>query len=246
MLTAVAERAFPYPPAYRAETGWKPWLAVVAGALIFAAAAGLGYGALVLSDPSRITDQRELLWVELVVQVAIVALTVLAAGLFGSRRRDMLALKAPPRGWRDIAAGLAAIAAASGFYTLLTTFVFPGEVVRDLKPLWAIMQSPWGWLLALIAIVGAPLSEEFLFRGFLQSALSKSGLGFARAAVLTTAAWTALHASYSFVGLTEVFLVGLVFSWLLWHTGSLWVPILCHGLYNGAVIAFLAAFPVPA
>ena len=37
------------------------------------------------------------------------------------------------------------------------------------------------WLLALLVIgVGAPLSEELLFRGFLQSALAQSRLGFCR------------------------------------------------------------------
>jgi membrane protease YdiL (CAAX protease family) len=165
--------------------------------------------------------------------------------MFGSRAADTLALRNPPRRWRDVSTGFLIVAAVSGVYTLVTTLLSPEDIVRDLRPLWEIMRSEWWWVLVLVAVVGAPLSEEFLFRGFLQPALTKR-LGFAGAAVVTTAAWTALHASYSAVGLGEVFLVGLVLSWLLWQTGSLWVPILCHGVYNGAIISFLAAFPVPA
>ena len=39
------------------------------------------------------------------------------------------------------------------------------------------------WVLALLVVgIGAPLSEELLFRGFLLSALARSRLGFAGAA----------------------------------------------------------------
>lgn len=246
MLTGVIERAFPYPPAYRSQTGWGPWLAVLAALVIFVGSAVLGLGALTLVNGGAPIAGGAALSVELLAQLAIAWLTVFAAGRFGSRAADVLALRRPAGGWRDIGAGLVTIAIVSGIYTLAMMRIFPENVVSDLRPLWEIMHSPLGATLALVAVVGAPFSEEFLFRGFLQSALAKSGLGFAKAALITTAAWTALHASYSIVGMGEVFVVGLVLSWLLWRTGSLWVPIFCHAAYNGAVISFLAAFPVPA
>jgi membrane protease YdiL (CAAX protease family) len=57
-----------------------------------------------------------------------------------------------------------------------------------------------------------------------------------------------LHAGYSAVGLVEVFSIGLIFSWLLWRTGSLWVPIFCHAVYNILVVLVLrlADLPPPA
>lgn len=244
MLTGAAGRIFPHPPAYQARTGWGPRLAAVATLAIFSGAAALGYGVLVLTEAER-ADQHSLLWIEIVVQAAIIALTIFAAGMFGGRPAEVLALRRPEGGWRDVGAGIATIAVASGLYTLVTLLLFPGAVLDDLRPLWRMMQSEWAWVLALIAVIGAPISEEFLFRGFLQSALAKSRIGFANASIITTAAWTALHASYSIVGLGEVFLIGLVLSWLLWQTGSLWVPVLCHGVHNGAVILFLATFPAP-
>jgi len=97
---------------------------------------------------------------------------------------------------------------------------------------------------ALALVVGAPVSEEILFRGFLLSALAQSRLGFFGAAMVTTLAWTILHAGYSGIGLIEVFLAGLLFSWLLWRTGSLWVPLVCHGIYNGVVTIAILVLPL--
>jgi hypothetical protein len=87
--------------------------------------------------------------------------------------------------------------------------------------------------------VGAPLSEELLFRGFLLGALAQTQLGFIGAALLSTVAWTALHPGYSLVGLLDVLANGLLFCWLLWRTGSLRVPLLCHAAYNGSIVLAL-------
>ena len=46
-----------------------------------------------------------------------------------------------------------------------------------------------------------------------------------------------MHAGYSLVGILEVFLIGMFFSWLLWRTGSLRVAIVCHAVYNSLVAA---------
>ena len=76
--------------------------------------------------------------------------------------------------------------------------LFAHDMYADLRPLVQLFGEQW--LLALLVVgVGAPLSEELLFRGFLLSALARSRLGFAGGAVITTAWWTALHAGYSAV-----------------------------------------------
>ena len=67
-----------------------------------------------------------------------------------------------------------------------------------------------------------------------------------RRPLISTALWTALHAGYSAVGIVEVFLIGLFFSWLLWRTGSLRVAIFCHALYNSLIVLVLRYVPLPA
>ena len=47
------------------------------------------------------------------------------------------------------------------------------------------------------------------------------------------------------VGLVEVFSIGLIFSWLLWRTGSLWVPIFCHAAYNSLIVLVLRFVDLP-
>ncbi|MBS0241753.1 MAG: CPBP family intramembrane metalloprotease, partial [Proteobacteria bacterium] len=41
----------------------------------------------------------------------------------------------------------------------------------------------------------------------------------------------------------EVFVLGIYFAWLLKRTGSLWVPIACHALYNGVLFAAMRLLP---
>jgi membrane protease YdiL (CAAX protease family) len=87
----------------------------------------------------------------------------------------------------------------------------------------------------VVLAIGAPLSEELIYRGFLLSALARTRLGFWGAALVVTAVWTALH-DYSAFGVVGVFMMGPVLSWLLWRTGSLRVTIFCHALNNALAL----------
>jgi hypothetical protein len=139
---------------------------------------------------------------------------------------------------------MAALLAASAAYALLVWLISPESLKRDFGTLAPLIRSEWSWL-ALIAIgIGAPLSEELLFRGFLLPALSRSRIGFWGAAVLLTLAWTALHASYSIYGLIQVAAIGMLFCWLLWRTGSLVLPIACHAAYNIIIFALILVLPI--
>ncbi len=52
------------------------------------------------------------------------------------------------------------------------------------------------WLIWFALVVGAPLVEEFFFRGFLISGLSSSFVGPVGAVLLTSAGWAAIHVQY--------------------------------------------------
>ena len=110
-----------------------------------------------------------------------------------------------------------------------------GPPLFDLKVFKEMLSGNTALLALLVIGVGAPLSEELLFRGFLFSGLAKSRLGLIGTSILTAVLWTALHFGYSVFGLIEVLAIGLYFSWLLVKTGSLWVTIFCHAVYNTVV-----------
>ena len=125
-------------------------------------------------------------------------------------------------------------------------FLVSGDLFADLRPFVNVAIGP-DWALAFLVVgIGAPLAEELLFRGFLLSALARTRVGFAGAAVASTSLWTALHAGYSLLGIVEVFTIGLFFSWMLWRTGSLRVPIFCHALYNSLIVGMLRFVNLPA
>jgi membrane protease YdiL (CAAX protease family) len=79
-------------------------------------------------------------------------------------------------------------------------------------------------------VIGAPFSEELLFRGFLLSALSK--ISFWPAAIAVDVIWTAMRWHLPIPGLVATFVLGLLLSFVLWRGGSLWTCILAHALCN--------------
>jgi hypothetical protein len=88
--------------------------------------------------------------------------------------------------------------------------------------------------------IGAPLVEELIFRGQLFAALSQTRLGVSGTSVVTSAGWALLHASEPWLSIGLIFIMGLAFGWMMYRFGSLWVPVICHGAWNGiyALIVF--------
>ena len=241
------------PPAYEPRTPWSPIAALLAAVVIVGVsvlAAVLVLGTEIVAGPSggpspgTWRQDMSALATLAIWQAIAAVLTVLASALFGGRARDVLALR-PPAGSGTVYVkavllmAVLQVAVSAVQYTLL-----PQDMYADLRPFVRLFGEQW--VLALLVVgIGAPLSEELLFRGFLLSALARSRLGFAGGALVTTGLWTALHAGYSLAGIVEVFTIGLFFSWLLWRTGSLRVPIFCHALYNSLIVLVLRHVPLP-
>jgi membrane protease YdiL (CAAX protease family) len=239
-------------PRYQPSTPWGAWLAALATVTILILSQ---FGAYILvllltsdspaSGGSDSPDGGQVLLLLLATQAAVVVLVLLAASFFGGRPRDVLKLGAIDGGLTSIGYAMVLMAGLLGLLNAVLYWL-QSDVLSDMEQYLHLVRSE-PWLLSVLAIgIGAPLMEELLFRGFLLSALARSRLGFAPAAVLTTGAWTALHWGYSVVGLLEVFGVGLYFSWLLWRTGSLWPPLICHAVYNTGLVLVLRYAPLPA
>jgi uncharacterized protein len=247
------------PPAYQPRTPWSPWGAVLAAVLIVAVSivgAVLLLGAGTVADATggtrvagrwQLANQDSLALVTLAIwQTIAVVLTIGASALFGGRPADVLALRAPAGPRAVYLQAIVLMVALQVVVSVVQHTLFADDIFSDLRPM-ARMLGGEEWLLALLVVgVGAPLSEELLFRGFLLSALARSRLGFVGASLLSSGAWTALHAGYSTAGIIEVFLIGLFFSWLLWRTGSLRVALFCHALYNSLIVLVLRHVPLPA
>lgn len=240
------------PPRYAGRSPWHPASALVAAIVIQAGlqlVAGMA-GTLVAAraagvEPESLTQQQLLSGVLvflLVSQVCVVAAAWFAAGMFGGVRREVLQLDRPPPSAFEVVAAILGLALLLGAYNLLIYFLWPASFLADMQQFVPMIRAPYWPLTAASVGIGAPISEELLFRGFLLSAVARWRLGFWPAALFVNAVWTAFHAGYSAAGLIEVFIGGAYMSWLLWRTGSLWLPILCHAVTNGTFLALLAFY----
>lgn len=99
-----------------------------------------------------------------------------------------------------------------------------------------LIESPVdGWHIALsaLAVIVAPLMEEVIYRGLVQSALVQALRLRWAAIVLTSAIFTLMHASaVEPHALVTLFVLSLAFGWVYERTGSLAAPITVHILFN--------------
>jgi len=115
------------------------------------------------------------------------------------------------------------------------------EALRDMFPL---DEPATLALMVLLAVVLAPLAEEFVFRGALYAAFSKTRLGVMGSGILLSAVWSAMHWGYSPQNLAALFCLGLLFAYIVWRTGSLWPAVVGHAANNlVAVVALMTYQP---
>ena len=240
------------PPRYVARGPWSPLWAVAMAIVVQAGlqlAGGVG-GTLAVAaiagvSPQDLSGQQllvGLLAFLLLSQVCIIALTWWAAGLFGGDRREVLQADRGAPGVGEVVIAIGGLALLLGIFNALVYLLRPDLFFADMQQFLPMIQKPFWPLTALGVGLGAPLSEELLFRGFVLSALAQWRFGFWPAALLMNAVWTTFHLGYSVVGLLEVFIGGVYMSWLLWRSGSIWLPIICHAATNCVFLAILALY----
>jgi len=244
---------------FKPQSPWSPvaaaaaTLAIVAAAPLVAYVAARGYAWIAgLGQPGGFAPgviearlvTHEAVYVA-VLNLTMIGLTLLAARRYGASAARVLALGPPPDGMRAYLAGMLIAAAATALWFGVLLTGWSDAVLEDIRPYTDLMQRERSWLMPPILCLLAPVAEELLFRGFLLSALAKSRLGLAGAALVTSAAWTALHVNRTSLALVQIFLSGLLLSALLARTGSLRIPILCHVLFNLGVSFVVIVLGLP-
>jgi hypothetical protein len=87
-------------------------------------------------------------------------------------------------------------------------------------------------VLLFAVLIAAPLYEELFFRGFMFRGIENSRMGPIGATIITSLLWSVTHTQYDAFGITFTFLGGLLLSWALVKTKSIYVPIVLHTLWN--------------
>ena len=101
--------------------------------------------------------------------------------------------------------------------------------------------STGGLLVNLLMIAIIPsIGEELFFRGLLQRLFSEWFRNVHIAIFFTAFLFAAIH--LQFYGFLPRMLLGVLFGYLFYWTGSIWIPVFAHFLNNGSavIISFLA------
>jgi membrane protease YdiL (CAAX protease family) len=89
------------------------------------------------------------------------------------------------------------------------------------------------WVVGL-AILAAPVFEEFIFRGLIFGGLRRS-LGLGTATLASAAIFAIVHPPISVI---PVFVMGICAALVYERTRMLAAPVLLHSIYNAGVLAF--------
>jgi membrane protease YdiL (CAAX protease family) len=221
---------------YNPSSSWGIWATLgwlVAAFLLSALAAVAGYSLWLQggSPPDGKTFDGMVIAIGAIVSVPVqVVVLAFAARLRGWDVPAYLGLTMPRRG--EI---IVAVACVIALQLVLTFFLFvtghdlvtPFQLgaYRSAQDAGALV-----WLLLAIVIF-APVGEEIAFRGFLYRGLARPGHELP-AIVLIALLWALLHIQYDWVGILQVFALGLLLGWIRWATGSTTLTIAMHMLIN--------------
>lgn len=222
------------------------FFAALAGALVLTAIPGLKMG-----DGSSLRDKALFVATGYVASGAAgFALAWLISSTPGGARAGLTAR------WKDAPTGLGALLLVTPVLIALMALApaaaewitgdEPDRIAHEgLKLIVGPLDDPWRLLLISCAVVGAPIVEEIIYRGFLQSAFVRvcdsAGVNRWLGVLVTSAIFAGVHyGSVPVHGLVVLAVLGVCFGAAFERTGRLGVPIVMHALFNAAniVVAF--------
>jgi membrane protease YdiL (CAAX protease family) len=160
-----------------------------------------------------------------------VGLLTMLARRAGNDPLRYLALTVPSRG--QLLFGIAGVVA---LIVVLNTvsWLFGRDIVTTFQSDIVRTASATGWLALLwfAVVVGAPVGEEVLFRGFVFRGWLRTPNDAWPAIVITAALFAMLHIQYDWFVIGQIFCFGLFLGWMRWATGSTLLTIILHALIN--------------
>lgn len=226
------------------ETAWRGWMAWVALFSAFAAAF-FGGGIVLLigtafgmdaSDPTPAANIAALI----VQDAAFVGAAILFARMAGPVSPKQFGIQGTPWGpaigW--------AVLVAIGFYMFSATWAALIDISEtdQLPDSLGVDSSTLAFVaVCLLVTVVAPVTEEFLFRGFFFGAL-RNWKGIWPAAIITGVVFGGIHAGGTNVEyLPPLMMLGFLLCVLRWKTGSLLPCIALHAFNNAIAFGVNAA-----
>lgn len=228
---------------YFATLGWAVLVNLVATALAI--------GALYLWDPvafpfdlafaDSMTNARYIGGTTVIANIVQVALLIGVVWLARATAKDYLALHWPGR--QEILIGLAAFIALlpilDGLAYLSGQPIIPSFIIDIYRDARSTGSLPLLWLAIVVA---APIAEEIIFRGFIFRGWVRPGRYAILGILVVSALFAVIHLQYNWFGVFQVFLIGLVLTWVRWRSGSTLLPMVLHVMANFYAMMQVVAF----
>lgn len=191
-------------------------------------------------NPDTIDVPRALLTLGFEGLLGVVALLLAARRGFSLRA---LGLRLPRRWALLPGAVLSAYAALVAYQVVLQLLAHFGVETSGLSegntlPVGGGVSLAAWILLGVAVVVVAPIAEEIFFRGLVFRALA-GRMPLPAAYAVSGLVFAAFHLNVSV--LVPFALIGAIFAWAFWNSGSLWTTIGAHAAVNGLSFAFAVA-----
>jgi uncharacterized protein len=167
----------------------------------------------------------------LVANPITIAILALAVRLARASQAEYLGLTIPPA--RYVGIGLACLVVLIVISDVLL-YLSGQALVTPFQLQSYSTAAAEGWLPAFLfaALIVAPAAEEIMFRGFLFRGWARSNRAAWPAILVISILWAALHIQYDWVGIAQIFVIGLFLGWIRWRSGSILLTFLLHALFN--------------
>jgi uncharacterized protein len=229
-MTDIDTDTHPRPWGYWATFGWATLAAVLS--MLIAVVVMLLWRPDIRSKPVDLLNDGALLSVSTSVwNAAQIGALALVARLAHWPPGEYLGLIRPNR--RDAMIALVSLALfLPGFDAL--TYLLGRDIVTPFQVTSYLSARTSGALplLWFTFVVAGPAGEEIMFRGFLYRGWVQSRRSVVPGVAIISAIWAGMHAQYDWFGLLQIFLMGLLFGWARWRSGSTALTMLMHGIAN--------------
>ena len=200
------------------------------------------------ADPGRVLALTVVIFVvQTVVLIGMIRIVVI--GRRGLGWSD-LGLRPASRNWYLGAVAVAVVSVSLvGLVNALVSSTMDGDFRNPQLGALAPGGFTWVGLIVMTVMTGvvAPISEELAFRGLLYGWL-RSRIGIIAAAIISAVCFAVLHGVP--ILMPALFLVGVILAAVYQRSGSLWVAIVTHGVFNtimtlGLYAALAAGIELP-